>query len=50
MKITKLETYKGYDIDPFKNGCTGSFEGDEVFFDTVQEARSFIDEMIAFSF
>lgn len=41
--------YKGYEIDRFINGSTMGFvvdyAGDEVFFDTVEEAMEFIDSL-----
>lgn len=37
--------YKGYDIESFGGGFTVFHEGDEVYFDTRDEAKSFIDEM-----
>lgn len=36
--------YKGYEIEIFGCGFTVFFEGDEVYFDTEEEAKAFIDE------
>lgn len=38
--------YKGYDIDVFFNGFTVFFEGDELYFNTEDEAKSFIDSAV----
>ena len=37
--------YKGYEIQPFGNGFTVFFEGDEVYFETQEDAELFIDMM-----
>ena len=37
--------YKGFYIEIFGNGFTVFFQGDEIYFDTVEEAKTFIDEM-----
>lgn len=39
--------YKGYEIDTttFKNSVTVFFYGDEVAFESVREAKDFIDEI-----
>lgn len=36
--------YKGYEIEVFGPGYTVFFDGDEVYFDTVEEAKEFIDQ------
>lgn len=36
--------YKGYEIEEFGPGYTVFFEGDEVYFNTIEEAKAFIDE------
>lgn len=43
-------TYKGYDIDFDVYGqeeYTVFFEGDDLYFNTLSEAKSFIDSMLA---
>lgn len=42
-----LMYYKGYEIDSgfCKNGFTVFFCGDELFFDTEEQAKAFIDEI-----
>ncbi len=40
-----LYNYRGYVIEPFLNGYTVGHCGDEVFFDTEDKARAFIDEI-----
>jgi len=38
--------YKGYEIEDFKGvGFTVFYLGDEVFFETEEEAKGFIDEV-----
>ncbi len=37
--------YKGFYIEIFGNGFTVFFQGDEIYFNTVEEAKTFIDEM-----
>lgn len=40
--------YKGYDIDTdfySEFGCTVQYCGDDIIFDTVEEAKQFIDEI-----
>lgn len=39
--------YKGYEIETFGPGYTVFFEGDEIYFDTEEEAKAFIDEQEA---
>lgn len=39
--------YKGYEIEPFESGYTVFFCGDEIYFDTEDEAKAFIDEQEA---
>jgi len=39
------EEYKGYEIELFGNGYTVFYCGDEVYFNTVEEAKAFIDEV-----
>lgn len=36
-------TYKGYDIDKFGDGYTVLYQGDEVYADSLKDARDFID-------
>ena len=43
-QMAKMTMYKGYEIEVFGPGYTVFFEGDEVYFDTVEEAKAFIDE------
>jgi hypothetical protein len=38
--------YKGYDIEPFGNGYTVFWAGEEIYSDTVEEAKEFIDEVV----
>lgn len=44
-KRGKDMTYKGYEIETFFEGFTVFFEGDEIYFDTMDEAKRFIDEL-----
>lgn len=37
--------YKGFTIEKLFGGYTVLFEGDEVFFDTIEQAKAFIDEV-----
>lgn len=37
--------YKNYFIEKFMSGYTVYFNGDEVFFNTVEEAQEFIDNI-----
>jgi len=37
--------YKGYEIETFSNGYTVFYHGDEVYFDTIEQAKAFIDEV-----
>lgn len=37
--------YKGYEIEVFGSGYTVFYEGDEIFFDTQEDAKAFIDEV-----
>ena len=37
--------YKGYDIEPFGNGYTVFWAGEEIYSDTVEEAKEFIDSL-----
>lgn len=39
-------SYKGYDYEPFGNGFTVFFDGDEIFFDTEKEVQEFIDSQV----
>ena len=39
--------YKGYEIEIFGSGFTVFFEGDEIYFNTEEEAKAFIDEQEA---
>jgi hypothetical protein len=39
--------YKGYEIEAFGSGYTVFFCGDEIYFDTEDEAKAFIDEQEA---
>ena len=41
----KKYEYKGYSIEPMMNGYTVCYCGDEVYFDTVEEAVNFINEV-----
>lgn len=36
--------YKGYEIEDFMTGYTVFYNGDEIYFDTIDEAKAFIDE------
>lgn len=36
--------YKGYEIEVFGSGYTVFYEGDEIYFDTEEEAKAFIDQ------
>ena len=36
--------YNGYEIEIFGSGFTVFFEGDEIYFDTEEEAKAFIDQ------
>lgn len=38
-------SYKGFEIEKFGKGFTVLFEGDEVYFGSVDEAKKFIDEV-----
>ena len=38
-------TYKGFEIEELFGGYTVTFEGDEIYFDTVEEAKEFIDTL-----
>lgn len=38
--------YKGYEIEAFGAGVTVFFCGDEIYFDTEEEAKAFIDEQV----
>lgn len=38
--------YRGYEIEEFGNGFTVFFEGDEIYFDTVDDAKWFIDGLL----
>lgn len=40
-----MTEYKGYYIEPFFKGFTVFYQGDEVFFDTIELAKEFIDEI-----
>lgn len=40
-----MTEYKGFYIEPFRNGYTVFYQGDEVYFDSVDEAKQFIDEV-----
>ena len=42
-----MTEYKGYEIDTqtFANLITVFFEGDEVAFESIEEAKAFIDEV-----
>lgn len=42
--------YKEYEIERFRGGYVVSFNGDDFFFESVDEAKSFIDEMTNFEF
>lgn len=42
-----MEEYKGYVIDDMIGFITVVYCGDEVVFDTVEEAKRFIDEITA---
>ena len=37
--------YKGYEIDEFGEGFTVFYCGDEIYFETFNEAKEFIDEL-----
>lgn len=39
------EEYRDYEIDIFADGYTVCYCGDEVYFDTVEDAKAFIDEI-----
>ena len=39
-----MMTYKGVEYEVFGNGYTVFFEGDEIYFDTEEEVKQFIDE------
>lgn len=41
-----IEVYKEYEICKLGNGFTVFYEGDEVYFQTLEEARNFISEII----
>ena len=42
-----MENYKGYEIDnSFGDFYTVLYCGDEVAFDTIEEAKEFIDEIV----
>lgn len=51
-QVITNETYKGYEIECNcygRNEFTVSFEGDDVWFETLDEAKAFIDSMEEFS-
>jgi hypothetical protein len=37
--------YKGYEIEIFGSGYTVFYEGDEIYFDSQEAAKAFIDEV-----
>lgn len=37
--------YKGYEIESFGKGYTVFYQGDELYFDTVEDAENFIDAL-----
>lgn len=37
--------YKGYEITGFGNGYTVEFEGEEIYFTSVEEAKAFIESL-----
>ena len=39
-----MNTYKGIEYEVFENGFTVFFEGDEIYFETEEEVKEFIDE------
>lgn len=43
--IKPLEIYKNYEISTFSSGYTVFFEGEELYFDTLEDARAFIDTL-----
>ena len=38
-----MENYKGYTITLMTRGCTVFEQGDEIYFDSVADAKSYID-------
>ena len=44
INFMTAESYKGNDITYFNDGYTVFFEGDELYFGTIEEAKQFIDE------
>ena len=42
---TMATWYRGFWIDPYKQGYTVLFEGDEIYFKTIREAQHFIDKI-----
>lgn len=44
-KEEKMENYKGYTITLMTGGCTVFEQGDEIYFDSVAEAKAYIDSL-----
>lgn len=44
MNFMTAEWYKDIDISYFGDGFTVCFEGDEIYFGSLEEAKEFIDE------
>lgn len=42
--------YKGYVIETFGSGYTIFFQGDEIYFNSIEQAKNFIDEQTAMPF
>ena len=40
-----MENYKGYTITYMTGGCTVFEEGDEIYFDSVKDAKVYIDSL-----
>lgn len=40
-----MENYKGYTITFTTGGCTVFEQGDEIYFDTVADAKTYIDSL-----
>ena len=38
-----MENYKGYTITPMTRGCTVFEAGEEVYFESINEAKTYID-------
>lgn len=39
--------YKGYEIENFGSGYTVCYQGDEIHFETIEEAKMFIEGVVA---